>query len=63
MTVAQRRWASKAKLAEHLDVEPETIERYREQGLITAYRLGPRLIRYDIAEVDAMLTANAEVAG
>lgn len=63
MTVVQRRWASKARLAEHLDVDPETIDRYREQGLITAYRLGPKLLRYDIAEVDAMLAANAEVVG
>jgi hypothetical protein len=62
MTVAQRRWASKATLAKYLDVDPETIERWREQGLITAYRCGPKLLRYDIAEIDDMITSSTEVA-
>lgn len=56
MTQQQRRWASKAEAAQHVSVNPETIERWREQGLITAYRAGPRLIRYDLNEIDAMLT-------
>ncbi len=62
MTAAQRRWASKETLADYLDVDPQTIDRWREQGLITAYRCGPRLLRYDLAEIDAMITASAEVA-
>jgi excisionase family DNA binding protein len=32
-----------------------TIRRYIAAGLLPAYRMGPRLIRVDAAELDAML--------
>lgn len=51
------RWATKPQAAEHVHVHPETIDSWVQAGLITAYRCGPRLIRYDLNELDAMLTA------
>jgi len=41
--------------AEHLDVSDKTIRRYIAQGLLTGHRVGRRLIRIDLAEVDALL--------
>lgn len=50
------RWATKPQAAAHVSVHPETIDNWVERGLIHAYRAGPRLIRYDLNEIDAMLT-------
>ena len=61
MTQPHPRWASKEQAAQHISVNPETIDRWREQGLITAYRAGPRLIRYNLNELDQMMI-NAQVA-
>lgn len=33
--------------AEYLGVDPKTIRRWISQGRLTAYRVGPRLIRID----------------
>ena len=41
--------------AEYLGVNPRTIRRYIASGRITAYRLGPRLIKVDRDELDALL--------
>jgi excisionase family DNA binding protein len=41
--------------AAHLGVNPRTIRNYASTGLLTAYRVaGQRLLRFDIAEVDAL---------
>lgn len=57
------RWATKPQAAEHVHVHPETIDAWVEAGRIRAYRCGPRLLRYDLNEIDSMLTATAlEVA-
>lgn len=49
-----RRWAAKPSAAQHVGVHPDTIDAWVEAGLITAYRFGPRAIRYDLNELDAM---------
>lgn len=41
--------------ADKLDVCPRTIRRYVADGRLTAYRLGPRLIRIDASELDRLL--------
>jgi excisionase family DNA binding protein len=51
-----RRYASLDIAAEYFGVTRRTIERYVADGRINAYRLGPRLIRLDLDEFDALLT-------
>lgn len=62
MTEAHPRWATKEQAAQHVNVNPETIDRWRDQGLVTGYRFGPRLIRYDLNEIDAMSVPTAAAA-
>ena len=49
------RIASIAAAAEHAGVAPKTIRRYIAAGRLTGYRFGPRLIRVDLDELEAML--------
>ena len=39
-----------------LGCSTKTIRRYIADGRLTGYRMGPRLIRVDMAEVDALLS-------
>ena len=57
--VPPRRWATKPQAAQHVGVHPDTIDAWVAAGLITAYRFGPRLIRYDLNEIDAMATTSS----
>lgn len=41
--------------AEHYKVHPRTIRRYISAGLITGYRMGPRLLRVDLGEIDELM--------
>ena len=50
-----RRWASLTLGAEHIGVSDKTMRRMIAAGRITGYRVGPRLIRVDLNELDAML--------
>ncbi|GAS98830.1 putative phage excisionase [Mycolicibacterium canariasense] len=60
MTAQPRRWGTKSDVAEHLQVSTKTVERMTERGELRAYAVGRRLVRYDMAEVDAMLAADTE---
>ncbi|QRY48126.1 helix-turn-helix domain-containing protein [Mycolicibacterium boenickei] len=51
-----RRWATKEEVANHIRVSVKTIQRMTARGELTAHRVGPRLIRYDLNEVDVNLT-------
>jgi excisionase family DNA binding protein len=51
-----------SEAADHMGVHPETIRRYISRGDLTGYRLGPRLVRVDLAEVEAMLRPIPTVA-
>lgn len=42
--------------AEHLGVNPRTIRRYIASGRLTGYRVGPRLIKIDLDELESLLT-------
>ena len=44
-----------AGAAEYAGVCPKTIRRRIAAGDLTGYRMGPRLIRVDLNELDAML--------
>lgn len=44
-------------------VHRTTIRRYISQGLLTGYRMGPRLIRVDLDEVGAVLLRQIPTAG
>lgn len=48
--------------AAYLGVSAKTIRRYIAAGRVTGYRTGPRLIRVDLNELDAMLSPIPTVA-
>jgi len=48
--------ASIAAVAIILGCSTRTVRRYIADGRLTGYRMGPRLIRVDMAEVDALLS-------
>lgn len=50
-----RRLVSPAVAADYASVHTDTIRRYISQGRLTGYRMGRRLIRVDLNELDAML--------
>ncbi len=52
--VARRRLVSLAVAATHADVSTRTLRRYISHGRLTGYRVGPRLIKVDLNELDAM---------
>lgn len=51
-----RRWATINDAAEYLHVSDKTIRTMIAEGRITGYRNGPRIIRVDLAELDAVMT-------
>ena len=52
-----RRWVSIQDVADHLAVTERTVRAMIADGRITGYRNGRRLIRIDLNEVDAKMTA------
>lgn len=54
-TPTHRRLESITSAAEYVGTSPRTIRRYVAAGRLTGYRLGPRLVRVDLNELDAML--------
>ena len=50
-----RELVSIPRAAEHLGISEKSVRRYISQGRLTGYRLGKRLIRVDLAEVDSAL--------
>lgn len=49
-----RRFTSIADAAEYADVSDRTIRRYIADGRLTGYRMGPRLVKVDLAELDTL---------
>ncbi|MGV9745801.1 helix-turn-helix transcriptional regulator [Rhodococcus zopfii] len=57
-----RRNVTVAEAAEHYGLSVKTVRRYIADGRIPAHRLGPKLVRLDLDEVDAVLTARTQTA-
>ena len=38
-------------MAKQLDIHPETLRQLHLKGIVKAYRIGPKLLRFDPAEV------------
>jgi excisionase family DNA binding protein len=49
------RWATIHKAAEYLLVNERTIRDMVKSGRLTGYRNGPRIIRVDLNEIDAVM--------
>lgn len=49
---ACRRLASVGQAAEYAGISTRTIRRYIVDGRITGYRIGPKLIKVDLGELD-----------
>lgn len=49
-----RRWASLDAAASHLNCSPRTLRRMIARGEITGYRVGARMLRVDLEELDAL---------
>lgn len=52
-----------AQAAEHANVSTKTIRRWISQGLVEAERVGPRLIRVNLASLDRLGTPLQYVEG
>lgn len=53
-TTKPNRPASIADGADYYQVSTRTIRRYVAQGLLPAYRIGPRLVRIDLDDLDRL---------
>lgn len=54
-TTTARRLASISQAAEYAAVNPKTIRRRIASGDLTGYRMGARLIRVDLNELDQLM--------
>ncbi|RAU99478.1 DNA-binding protein [Mycolicibacter senuensis] len=52
---SQPRLMSIAAAAEAADVNPRTVRRWLAKGLIAGYRVGPRLIKVDMTELERIM--------
>lgn len=53
-------YISYREASERLGVSGQTLRNYVNAGRLTGYRLGARLVRLDLAEVDALLRPRSE---
>jgi len=53
-TAARRRMATIATAAEQVPCSERTIRRYIADGRLKGYRVGPRMIRIDLDELDSL---------
>lgn len=62
-TSEQRKPVNTAAAAAHLNVSPRTMERWRIEGNGPPYRkLGPQIVRYDIADLDQWYAGSRRVS-
>ena len=52
---SQRRLASIPVAAEQYGISDKTLRRYIAAGRVNGYRLGPRLLRVDLDELESLL--------
>ena len=63
MATSGRRLATLAKAAEFAAVSPKTIRRRIADGTLTGYRIGSRVIRIDLDEVETRLLRQIPTVG
>jgi len=54
-STSPRRYLTLSDAAEWLSLDEKTLRRWISQGRLTAYRVGPKLLRLDAAEVENMI--------
>jgi excisionase family DNA binding protein len=54
---ARRNMITIAKAAEYAQLSQQTIRRYIAYQKLTGYRIGPKMIRIDLAELEALMVA------
>lgn len=59
----RRRYETLQSAADRLAVDPRTLRRWIAAGRLEAYRTGPRLLRLDVDEVDALLAPVSTARG
>lgn len=52
----QKRLTSLANAATYADLSQRTLRRYVAAGRLRAYRVGPRLLKVDLDDLDTILT-------
>jgi excisionase family DNA binding protein len=57
-----RRYAKVPEAADYVGCNPATIRVMLADGRLTPYSLGPRILRVDLNEIDAVMERNAEPA-
>lgn len=57
-----RRYATVAKAAEYSGVSEKTIRRHIDAGTLTGYRMGTRILRVDLGEIDQLMAATAQTS-
>jgi excisionase family DNA binding protein len=60
---ATRRLVGINQAAKYADVHPITLRRWVAAGRVPAYRAGPRLLKIDLNELDAMLSPVVTAGG
>ena len=53
--MSQRRYVTLAQAAEYLGCHEKTVRRLIAAGKLTGYRIGQRMIRVDLNEVDSLM--------
>ena len=57
--VLVRRYVTLAEAAEYAAVNPRTLRRRIAAGHLTGFRLGPRVVRVDLNELDRVLAGES----
>ncbi len=57
-----RRYAKVIEAADYLHVNPVTIRMMLTDGRLKAYRMGPRILRVDLNEIDALMAGDNDGA-
>lgn len=57
-----RRFLSASEVASRLDVTPQTVYRWAKVGILPARRLGPRTLRFEEQDLDALMVPPMEAA-
>ena len=53
-----RTFITERQLREIYQLSQRTVHRYMNQGLLKAYRVGPKMLRFDAAEVERALVGD-----